>query len=429
MNTTKSARLFEAAKMRMPGGVNSPVRAFGAVGGVPRFIKKAAGAKLFDVDGNAYVDYVGSWGPMILGHAHPEVVEAVQAAARDGLSFGAPTEKETQLAELITELVPSVEKIRFVNSGTEATMSAIRLARGFTGREKIIKFAGCYHGHSDLLLSQAGSGVATFGLPDTPGVPAGAVASTLTAPYNDLEIIEAMFQQFPGQIAAVIIEPIAGNMGLVPPAPGFLAGLRRLTKQHGTLLIFDEVMTGFRVHNGGAQTLFDIQPDLTCFGKIVGGGLPVGAYGGRAEIMAHVAPEGPVYQAGTLSGNPLAMVAGLATLKLLQKPGTYEKLEALAANLAEGLRRAAERAGVPIFQTRVGSMSCLFFTDTPVTDYAGAKKSDTAKYAKFFNDMLNAGFYFAPSQFETAFVSLAHTDADIDATVTAAEEAFLRLAE
>ena len=429
MNTSKSAELFEMARRRLPGGVNSPVRAFKAVGGVPRFIREAHGAKIIDVDGNEYIDYVGSWGPMILGHAHPAVVEAVRIAAEDGLSFGAPTERETELAELVIAAVPSVEKVRFVNSGTEATMSAIRLARGFTGREKIIKFAGCYHGHSDLLLSQAGSGVATFGLPDTPGVPAGAVASTLTAPFNNLDAVEGLFQQFPGEIAAVILEPIAGNMGLVPPAPGFLESLRRLTQAHGALLIFDEVMTGFRVHRGGAQMLYGIQPDLTCFGKIIGGGLPVGAYGGCAEIMDRVAPKGPVYQAGTLSGNPLAMAAGIATLRLLQRPGTYEKLESLSALLSAELGRAAEKAGVPIFQSRVGSMSCIFFTDTPVTDYASAKKSDNQKYAQFFNDMLNAGFYFAPSQFETAFVSLAHTESDIHATAAAAETAFRRLAE
>jgi glutamate-1-semialdehyde 2,1-aminomutase len=424
MNTNRSETLFEKARGVLPGGVNSPVRAFRAVGGTPRFIKSASGCTLTDVDGNRYVDYVGSWGPMILGHAHPAVVEAVQQAVRDGLSFGAPTERETELAEMVIAAVPSVEKVRFVNSGTEATMSAIRLARGYTGREKIIKFAGCYHGHSDLLLSQAGSGVATFGLPDSPGVPKGAVESTLTAPYNDLDAAESLFEKFSGEIAAVIVEPVAGNMGVVLPQPGFLAGLREITEKHGALLIFDEVITGFRVHYGGAQALFNIQPDLSCFGKIIGGGMPVGCYGGRADIMAHIAPEGPIYQAGTLSGNPLAMAAGIATLRELQEPGTYQKLETLAARFETGMAAAARAAGGAIQQTRIGSMCGLFFTNEKVVDYESAKKSDAEKYKRFFHAMLESGFYFAPSPFEAIFISLAHTEAEIDATISAASVIF-----
>ncbi len=424
MTTGKSKVLFEAAQRVIPGGVNSPVRAFRAVGGGPRFIARGQGAYLWDVDGNRYIDYVMSWGPLIAGHAHPQVVEAIQKAAARGTSYGAPTELEVELAEMVVEAVPSIEMVRFVNSGTEATMSALRLARAFTGRPKIIKFEGGYHGHADMLLAQAGSGVITLGLPDSAGVPQEAVQHTLTAPYNDLAAVEALFDANPGQIAAVILEPVAGNMGVVPPAPGFLAGLRRLTQAHGALLIFDEVITGFRIAYGGAQALYGVLPDLTCLGKIIGGGLPVGAYGGRREIMEKVAPLGPMYQAGTLSGNPLAMTAGIETLKLLRQPNTYERLEIMAARLSERLGSAAAAAGVPLTQNRVGSMMTAFFTAQPVTDYTSAKTSDTARYARFFRAMLERGVYLAPSQFEAAFISLAHTDADIEATVEAAREAF-----
>jgi len=422
MTTDKSKSFFESAQRVIPGGVNSPVRAFRAVGGGPRFIARGQGAYLWDVDGNRYIDYVGSWGPLITGHAHPQVVEAIQQAVERGTSYGAPTPLEVELAELVIEAVPSIEMVRFVNSGTEATMSALRLARAFTGRPKIIKFEGGYHGHADMLLAHAGSGLITLGVPESAGVPPEAVRHTLTAPYNDLVAVEALFEANPGQIAAVILEPVAGNMGVVPPAPGFLAGLRRLTQTHGALLIFDEVITGFRVAYGGAQSLYGIRPDLTCLGKIIGGGLPVGAYGGRREIMEQVAPLGPMYQAGTLSGNPLAMTAGIETLKLLRQPGTYEKLELMAARLSSGLGAAAAAANVPLTQNRVGSMMTAFFTPQPVTDYASAKTSDTARYARFFRGMLERGVYLAPSQFEAAFVSLAHMDADIEATIKAARE-------
>jgi len=428
MLTERSEALFQRARAVMPGGVSSPVRAFRAVGGTPRFIRRAAGAHIEDVDGNRYVDYVGSWGPMILGHAHPRVVEAVRRTALDGLSFGAPTELEAELAELVVEAVPSVAKVRFVSSGTEAAMSAVRLARGATGRDGVIKFAGCYHGHSDMLLAQAGSGVATLGLPDSPGVPAAAVASTFTAPYNDLAAVAGIFDAVRGGVAAVIVEPVAGNMGLVPPEPGFLSGLRNLTTRHGAVLIFDEVMTGFRVARGGAQALYGITPDLTCFGKVIGGGMPVGAYGGRVDLMDRVAPEGPVYQAGTLSGNPLGMAAGIATLRELGQPGAYERLEGLAARLAAGMASTAAEAGVPVFQTRVGSMLGLFFTSGRVRDFETARASDADRYARFFRGMLERGHAFAPSQFEAAFMSLAHTEADIDATVRAAAEVLVGLA-
>lgn len=422
MTTEKSKALFESAKRIIPGGVNSPVRAFRAVGGGPRFIARGQGAYLWDVDGNRYIDYVGSWGPLITGHAHPQVIEAIQKAAERGTSYGAPTALEVELAEMVVEAVPSIEMVRFVNSGTEATMSALRLARAFTGRPKIIKFEGGYHGHADMLLAHAGSGVITLGLPDSAGVPQEAVQHTLTAPYNDLAAVEALFEANPGQIAAVILEPVAGNMGVVPPAQDFLAGLRRLTQAHDALFIFDEVITGFRVAYGGAQSLYGIQPDLTCLGKIIGGGLPVGAYGGRREIMQKVAPLGPMYQAGTLSGNPLAMTAGIETIKLLRQPGTYERLEIMTARLSEGLGVAAAEVGVPLTQNWVGSMMTAFFTAQPVTDYASAKTSDTARYAQFFRGMLERGVYLAPSQFEAAFVSLAHTEADIEATVEAVRE-------
>ncbi|MEP7199755.1 MAG: glutamate-1-semialdehyde 2,1-aminomutase, partial [Chloroflexota bacterium] len=396
MNTHNSEKLFAEAQRLMPGGVNSPVRAFKSVGGTPRFIARGEGAYLFDVDGNRYIDYVMSWGPLILGHAHPAVVEAIRAQAARGTSYGAPTELEVELARLITHAMPSIEMIRFVNSGTEATMSALRLARAFTGRTKIIKFAGGYHGHADMLLAQAGSGVATLGLPDSAGVPAATVADTLTAPYNNLEAVARLFEANANQIATVIVEPIAGNMGVVPPRDGFLQGLRALTSEHGALLIFDEVITGFRVGLGGAQALYQVRPDMTCLGKIIGGGLPVGAYGGRRDIMQMVAPSGAVYQAGTLSGNPLAMAAGIATLKTLLHENPYSALERQAARLCQGIAAAAESAQIPIWQNRVGSMFTSFFTSEPVTDYASAKKSDTTRYAKFFNAMLDAGIYFAP---------------------------------
>ncbi len=414
-NLTKSRALLERAERRIPGGVNSPVRAFRGVGGTPPFIVRGEGSRLYDADGNSYIDYVDSWGPLILGHAHPEVLDSLRKAMDSGTSFGAPTEREIELAEEISDAMPSIEMVRLVNSGTEATMSALRLARGFTGRRLTVKFEGCYHGHVDSLLVKAGSGMATLGIADTAGVPDEFASTTLALPYNSVTALEEAFERHGREIAAVIVEPVAGNMGCVPPAAGYLQAMREITSRHGALLIFDEVMTGFRVARGGAQQLYDIRPDLTTLGKVIGGGLPVGAYGGRADIMSRVAPLGPVYQAGTLSGNPLAVAAGLAMLRHLKAhPEVYEQLEARAAKLT-----ARPPAGVNV--NRVGSMFTLFFADEPVTDWASAKKCDTARFARFFHWMLGRGVYLAPSQFETAFVSAAHTDADIDATIAAAQ--------
>ena len=420
---TDSRSLFETAARLIPGGVNSPVRAFRGVGGEPFFVARGEGARIWDVDGRAYLDFLGSWGPLILGHAPPPVVEAIAEAAARGTSYGAPTPLEVEMAEAITSAYPSIELVRLVSSGTEAAMSAIRLARGATGRSFLLKFDGCYHGHADSLLVKAGSGGATFSIPDSGGVPAPLAALTLTAPFNDLDAVRAHFRERGGEIAAVIVEPVAGNMGVVPPRPGFLAGLREITRAHGAVLIFDEVITGFRVAYGGAQELYGVRPDLTCLGKIIGGGLPVGAYGGSRALMSHVAPLGTVYQAGTLSGNPLAVTAGLATLRELRRPGVYATLEARGAQLERGLGAAAEKAGVPLAVNRVGSMLTAFFCGGAVTDYASAKRADTTRYARFFHAMLARGVFLAPSQFEAAFVSLAHSDADLADAARAAAEA------
>jgi len=422
MNLQRSELLYQQALACIPGGVNSPVRACKSVGADPLFIDRAEGSRVFDADGNAYIDYIGSWGPMILGHRHPVVIQAIRDVLERGTSFGAPTDLEVELARMVIEAVPSVEMVRMVNSGTEATMSAVRLARGITGRETIIKFDGCYHGHADSLLVEAGSGVATLEIPGSPGVPPAFAARTLSLPFNDPDAMRAVMQAKGDQIAAIIVEPVVGNMGLVPPADGFLEMLREVTQQHGALLIFDEVMTGFRVARGGAQALFGIAPDITCFGKIIGGGLPVGAYGGRRELMAHIAPQGPVYQAGTLSGNPLAMAAGIATLQQLERPGFYEALDKVSEKLARGLQKAASDAGQPVSVSRVGSMLGLFFTDIPVQNFSDAKTSDLEKFAAYFKGMRERGIYLAPSQYEALFVSAAHTDAQIDATVAAAAE-------
>ncbi|NOZ23069.1 MAG: glutamate-1-semialdehyde 2,1-aminomutase [Planctomycetes bacterium] len=418
----KSKKAYRSARKFLPGGVNSPVRNFAGVGGAPVFIRSGKGSHVADVDGNDYIDYLGSWGPLICGHAHPDVVKAVTKAMQGGSSFGAPTERETELARLVTDAFPSIERLRMVNSGTEATMSAIRIARGYTGRDLVIKFVGCYHGHVDGLLVQAGSGATTFGAPSSPGIPKGYTRNTIALPFNDLDAVKRVCARRGKDIACIIIEPVAGNMGVVPPKAGYLEGLREVTKKLGIVLIFDEVMTGFRVARGGAQEVHGIDPDMTTLGKIIGGGLPVGAYGGKAEIIDCVSPVGDVYQAGTLSGNPLAMAAGIATLKRLSRKGFYEKLEKKSANLAAGLEKSARDAGVPTFHTRVGSMMCTFFTEEPVTDYDSAKKSDTKRYARYFHSMLDRGVYFAPSQFEAAFVSEAHTNDDIERTIAASAD-------
>lgn len=423
MEFTRSQELFERAQKVIPGGVNSPVRAFRSVGGQPVFVWRGEGSRIYDEDRNCFIDYVCSWGPLILGHAHPEVVEAIRRAACDGTTFGASTALEVHLAEMIAAAVPSVEMVRLVNSGTEALMSAVRLARGFTNRSKVLKFEGCYHGHSDGLLAKAGSGVATLGIPDSAGVPAAITADTITVPYNDLDAFETVMQAAGNDIACVVVEPIAGNMGVVPPKQGYLAFLRDLCDEYGALLIFDEVITGFRVAYGGAQQLYGVKPDITTLGKIIGGGLPVGAYGGRRDIMEYIAPVGPVYQAGTLSGNPLAVSAGIATLKVLQRPTFYADLQRKADALAAGLLDAAAQAGVAVQTNSVGSMMTLFFADQAITDYASAKRSDTELYGRYFREMLQRRVYLAPSQFEAAFVSSAHSDDDIETTISAAREA------
>lgn len=427
MKISRSIKLFAEAQQLIPGGVNSPVRAFRSVGGPPRFVKRAKGARLYDLDGNTYIDYILSWGPMILGHAPAPVIAAIKKAAVQGTSYGAPTELEVDLARQIREAFPSMEKIRLVSSGTEAVMSAIRVARGFTKRDSILKFEGCYHGHSDYLLAKAGSGLATLGIPDSLGVPADFAKHTLTAPYNDIRTVQQIIKERGKQLACIILEPIAGNMGVVPPAPDFLQAVRQLTIEHDILLIFDEVISGFRVSYGGAQELYGIKPDLTVLGKIIGGGLPVGAYGGRNEIMDLIAPVGPVYQAGTLSGNPLAVTAGLATLKQLRVKGIYKKLEELSAALAKGIGEGAKKVSIPLTQTRVGSMLTAFFTAGPVVDWNSAKLSDTKRYGMFFHKMLDQGVYLAPSQFEAAFLSTAHTHADVEKTIRAAHAAFKSL--
>jgi glutamate-1-semialdehyde 2,1-aminomutase len=428
VKTRRSEELFARGRRVIPGGVNSPVRAFGAVGGTPRFIERGEGCRIFDVDGNAYIDYVGSWGPLILGHADPGVLRAAGEAMARGTSFGAPTQREVDLAEFLCEALPGMEMVRMVNSGTEATMSALRLARGATGRSRILKFEGCYHGHADALLVGAGSGVATLGIPGSPGVPEAFTKLTIQAPYNDSAALAAAFERWGEEIACVIVEPVAGNMGCVPPLPGFLEELRSQCSRCGALLIFDEVMTGFRVAWGGAQRLYGVQPDLTCLGKVVGGGFPAAAYGGRRDLMEQMAPEGPVYQAGTLSGNPLAVAAGLATLRRLAEPGTYEALEALAQRLTRGLAERAAAAGVELSTAAVGGMFGFFFHPGPVGCFEDAKQADEARFRAFFAAMLEAGVYLAPSPYEAGFVSLAHSEADVDATLAAAEGALAQAA-
>ena len=425
-DTATSERLFAASQRLIPGGVNSPVRAFRGVGGTPRFIERGEGAWLVDVDGNRYVDLVLSWGPLILGHAHPEVLEAIVRAAESGTTFGAPTELELRLAERVVATFPSVDMVRFVSSGTEATMSAVRLARAATGRDLVIKFDGCYHGHADHLLAAAGSGVATLGLPDSPGITSAAVGNTLVLPFNDLGAVEGLFQSRSEEIAAVLVEPVPGNMGVVPPVPGFLQGLRAVTRRHGSLLIFDEVMTGWRAHPRGAQVLYGVEPDLTCMGKVVGGGLPAAAYGGRRDLMERIAPAGPVYQAGTLSGNPLAMAAGLAALDVLSRDGTWERAEAFARSVTEAIERRAAEVGVPVTVQRVGTMFTPFFSAEPVRDFAAARRTDRAAYNAFFHSLLEGGVYLPPSAFEAAFTSAVHGEPELTAIETALSSAWRR---
>ena len=427
LTTTKSEEIFAAAQKIMPGGVNSPVRAFKSVGGQPIVFDRVKGAYIWDVDGNQYIDYVGSWGPAICGHTHPNVINALKDALEKGTSFGAPCVLENVLAEMVIDAVPSIEMVRFVNSGTEACLSVLRLMRAFTGRDKLIKFEGCYHGHGDMFLVKAGSGVATLGLPDSPGVPKSVTSNTLTAPYNDLEAVKQLFADNPGEIAGVILEPIVGHAGFIPPDAGFLEGLRLLTPATGALLVFDEVMTGFRIAYGGVQEKFGVTPDLTTLGKVIGGGLPVGAYGGRRDIMSMVAPAGPMYQAGTLSGNPLAMTAGIKTLELLQKPGTYEYLDKITKKLSDGLLQIAKETGHAACGGQISGMFGLFFTQGPVHNYEDAKKSDLSKFSRFHRGMLERGIYLAPSQFEAGFTSLAHTDEDIEKTLAAAREVMASL--
>lgn len=425
---TRSSELFEQAKSHIPGGVNSPVRAFNGVGGTPIFFAKADGALVWDVDGNQYIDYVGSWGPMILGHNHPAIKQAVLTAVENGLSFGAPTEIEVKMADKVTEFLPNVEKVRMVNSGTEATMSAIRLARGFTGRDKLLKFEGCYHGHADSLLVNAGSGALTLGVPSSPGVPKDVAEHTLTAEFNNLDSVRRLFQQFPEDIACIIVEPVAGNMNCVPPVDGFLQGLRDICDEFGALLIFDEVMTGFRVHKGSAQTLFNVVPDLTTLGKVIGGGMPVGAFGGKRDVMAHLAPDGPVYQAGTLSGNPVAMAAGLAALNELEAEGFHQQLAEKTRYLLDGIKAQADSNNIPLATSQVGGMFGLFFTEAEkVESFADVKLCDTERFKRFFHLCLDNGVYLAPSAFEAGFVSIAHTTAQLDATIAAIGKAMSQL--
>lgn len=428
METTKSKEFFKEAVKLIPGGVNSPVRAFKAVGGEPLFITSAKGSKIYDVDGNEYIDYVASYGPLILGHAHPAVLAVITGAAQNGLTFGAPTWIEVEMAELICQLMPSIERVRMVSSGTEAVMSAVRLARGFTGRSKVIKFDGCYHGHSDAMLAAAGSGVATLGLAGSPGVTQGAAGDTIVLGYNDLEAVKETISKQGSEIACLIVEPVAANMGLILPAPGFLEGLRSLTKERGILLIFDEVITGFRLGLSGAQGFYGVEPDLTCLGKIIGGGLPVGAFGGRADIMEELAPSGPVYQAGTLSGNPISLSAGLMTLKILADNALYTQMNERSARLSKGIEAAAKKAKVKVCLNQISSMSTVFFAEGPVTDYRSAKGSNLGAFSSFFRSMLKRGIYLAPSQFEATFISASHSDDDIEKTVLAAEQSFLELA-
>ena len=427
MEGSKSLAAWQKSQQFIPGGVNSPVRNFSKVGSHPRFIARGAGSKIYDIDGNEYIDYVASWGPLVLGHAHPSVVEAISATAANGTSFGAPTTLETELAEIIVDAVPSIEQVRLVNSGTEATMTAIRVARGYTGRDKIIKIDGCYHGHVDYLLAKAGSGVATFGLSDSGGVPEDFARNTLTVPFNNAAAVRETVEANPDEIACLILEPIMGNMGIIPPQGGYLDELREITEAHGIVLIFDEVITGFRVAYGGAQTHYGVTPDMTCLGKIIGGGLPVGAYGGKRDIMQCVAPEGDVYQAGTLSGNPLAVTAGLTTLRRLAEPGVYAQLESSAAALADGLAEATRKQGIDAWHSRVGSMLMLYFTSETVTDADGARTADIDRFQQYFWGLIEHGVYVAPSQFEAGFVSLVHSDADIDATIQAATQALANL--